>query len=203
MDLPQKEHLGDLEDEGEGLARIYPVWKKWGTWGEYCLAPEWRECTIKELGLNPNQITIDLFADGKNAARPLFITQSMNAFSFNWSALIEEGEILWANPPFASLENVIAKVCCEPTRMLLCCPEWPEAPWWIMLPPITKSKVFLPEGEELYFGVVKKNILPPPTWRTMVCILDSNGFEGPKPRAVIMQRLETAYEGKGKDALRP
>ena len=177
---------------------INPVWR---VWGEYCLAPKWREWAISRMDLDPSQIKIDLFADEKNAARPLFISRDMDAFSFNWSNLVEGEEILWANPPFVSIEKVLSKICVEPTQVLLCIPEWPETKWWEMLTPLVRKKVVLPESEELFYGVIRKKILEPPKWRTWVYWLDSRGYMGPPPKNEVLRRIKKANMGKGKEAL--
>ena len=71
------------------------------THGEYTLAPEWREWALQQLGVTPSQVQVDLFSTEKKAARSLFVTKAMDAFTFSWQKLVnKEDEFLWANPPF-------------------------------------------------------------------------------------------------------
>ena len=198
MDASSKS--GMMSDGSSSTYNITPIWR---TWGEYCLAPRWREWVISKFGIDPKQVKIDLFADEKNAARSTYITKEMDAFSYDWGKLATEEEILWANPPFTSMEKVLSKVCREPTQMLLCCPERPEAIWWGLLSPLTNKKLYLPKGEELYYGVIQKDILPPPKWRTIVYWLDSRGYQGPPPRDVVLTRIEKNCKGYGKEKLQP
>jgi hypothetical protein len=52
----------------------------------------------------------------------------MDAFTFSWQKLVnKEDEFLWANPPFYMMEKVVAKIWQEPSRLVLCLPEWQDA----------------------------------------------------------------------------
>ena len=179
----------------KGSTKAAPAWV---TWGEYQLAPQWREYAFHQLGVPSDNVTVDLFAkEGKNA-RPLFINKVMDAFSFEWSKLVEdEGKVLWANPPFALLGRVVAKICQEPCRVALCCPESPETSWWHALQRITVARVQLPGDQSLYYGTIKKDILPPPNWRTVVCLVDSREKKGPEPTPKIRKWLAQRCKAKG------
>ena len=87
------------------------VSRVWGNWGEYMLVPEWREWALDQLGVGESVLTVDLFATPWTTAAPYFISEEMDAFSFDWGALLlSEVQMLWANPPFAILGKVIAKL---------------------------------------------------------------------------------------------
>ena len=161
------------------------------THGEYTLAPEWREHALQQLGVHPQEVRLDLFASKERAARPLFVTKGMDAFTYDWALLSErEAETLWANPPFYLLAKVVGKIWQERIRIVLCHPEWQEAPWWGPLLTLVKAGVTLPEGLSLYYGVIKKDILPPPKWRTCVSLIESKGDRGPYPDPKVAEWLD-------------
>ena len=170
--------------------------------GEYTLAPELREWALEKLGVGPAQVKIDLFATPEKAARSLFVTRSMDAFTYNWHELAEsEDEVLWANPPFQIMEKVVAKLWQEPCRLALCCPEWQEHAWWRPLQELIVDKVYLPEAQGLYYGVIKKGILPPPEWRSFVCLVDSRKVRALYPINKVQRWLNSRNQGKGREDL--
>ena len=161
------------------------------THGEYTLAPEWRRYALQQLGVRPEEVVLDLFASRQRAAALWFITKEMDAFTYNWSLLSEGGkETLWANPPFYLIEKVVGKIWQERSRIVLCHPDWQEASWWEPLLTLVKAGVTMPEGQSLYYGVVKKEILPPPRWRTCVRLVESDGSHGPYPISRISEWLD-------------
>ena len=38
----------------------------------------------------------------------------------------------------------------------------------------------------MFFGVMKKGLLPPPRWRTLVCLVESKGDRGPYPNPKVV-----------------
>ena len=154
------------------------------------MAPQLRTLALQQLGVQEHEVTLDLFATQEREARPLFVTREMDAFTFDWGRLTEgEEETLWANPPFYLLEKVVAKIWQEPCRLVLCHPNWQEAAWWQPLLTLTKVGVTLPDNQNLYFGVIKKDLLPPPEWRTCVSLVESRGDRGPYPNKKVSDWL--------------
>ena len=170
----------------------------WMTAGEYQLAPYWREEALRWLEVPAENVQVDLFARPGNNARPLYVTKAMDAFTYEWSRLVEgPGRVLWANPPFALLGKVVSKVCMDPCCVALCCPEAPEARWWEILKEISVSQVVLPEGHSLYYGAIKKDILPPPEWRTVIFLVDTRVKRAPEPLPRHAKWLAERNQGKG------
>ena len=170
----------------------------WMTAGEYQLAPYWREEALRWLEVPAENVQVDLFARPGNNARPLYVTKAMDAFTYEWSRLVEgPGRVLWANPPFALLGKVVSKVCMDPCCVALCCPEAPEARWWEILKEISVSQVVLPEGHSLYYGGIKKDILPPPEWRTVIFLVDTRVKKAPEPLPRHAKWLAERNQGKG------
>ena len=173
-----------------GTGSPHPVAPQWVTSGEYSLAPRWRAWALQSLGISGERVVADLFAKDSNTASPLFITKGLDSFHFSWAALAPlEDDVLWANPPFSILERVLAKASSEACRVILCCPVWPDAKWWAVLQAMEVARVLLPENESLFYGVVKKEILPPPKWGVLVCVLDSRVRPGPPPRPKVKSWL--------------
>lgn len=173
------------------------------THGEYTLAPVWRDWAFQQLGIPNHRVKVDLFASKARTSRPLFVTKSMDAFTFNWGRLVEEEEdFLWANPPFYFMEKVVAKIWQEPCRLVLCYPEKQEAVWWQPLQTLVRAGVSLPDGQSLYYGVIKKDILPPPGWKSMVSLVESKGDRGPYPNQKVADWLNSRCQQRGLEHLK-
>jgi hypothetical protein len=92
---------------------------------DYKLDPLVRNQALIKLGVTPSQVKVDLFASFKNTQEKVFIDKDMDAFSYDWSQLCQEkNDILWANPPFSRLEEVVTKAITEKCKMVLCVPVW-------------------------------------------------------------------------------
>ena len=97
----------------------------------YKLDPLARDQALIKLGADPSRIVVDLFASWKNAQHQFFIDKEMDAFAYNWSLLCDKQEsLLWANPPFTQLEQVVTKAILENVSLALCAPVWPTHRWW-------------------------------------------------------------------------
>ena len=144
-----------------------------GAWGDYQLAPQWKEWALSQLGVQNSQIAVDLFATADNTTETCFIPKETDAFAFDWAHLCPDTHYLWANPPFRHIGKVLAKVAIEPCQLILCAPEWEQEPWWERLLRMSKQRVFLPEGVPIFFGKFRQTMLPAPSWRHVVCLLDT------------------------------
>ena len=164
----------------------------------YRLTPHERIKALKALGVEPQFIGIDLFASSINAVADLYITQTMDAFTYDWSLLKLEGKpFLWANPPFSMMEKVVSKLCLEPCQMVLCAPEWRDYPWWKPLDHITVARVYLPPNCALYVPDGSKHPLPPPNWRTMLSLVDTVKWPAPSPTEEQTSWVRSHCLGKG------
>ena len=62
-------------------------------------------------------------------AAPYFISEEMGTFSFDWGTLLlSEVQVLWANPPFAILGKLVAKLEEDACRVVLIMPDNEEKP---------------------------------------------------------------------------
>lgn len=184
--------------KGKGTTPPHKCAPIWMRAGEFRLAPCWREWALHRLGVTPQQIRVDLFSKHGEGACALSIDRAQNAFSFDWADLCKGGDdYLWANPPFQALPRVLAKISQEPCRVILVCPVWEEEKWWDLVQKMTSNRVYLPQRKNLYYGAVKVDMLPPPQWRTMVCVVDSTGggFPPPSPRMTKVLQQEAKHYG--------
>ena len=81
--------------------------------------------------------------------------------------------ILWANPLFSKLPEVVTKACLEPTRMILVHPDWEDNYWSPLLNEITVHRAQIPSGIPVYLTERTKKPLPAPLWNTQVSLLDT------------------------------
>ena len=147
----------------------------------YKLLPSIRLQSFQTLGVDPNLVLVDLFANSKNHQESHYISSNMDAFSYDWGKMCITGDqILWANPPFSKLDLVATKVATEGCRIVLCVPVWTDRPWWKLLHHFTVNKILLPHPQSLYVEGWKKDgvLLPSPTWQTALFFLDSKGWSG-------------------------
>ena len=139
----------------------------------YTLITPVRIQCLLDLGVNPLELSIDLFANNLNHIHDLFLTRSNNAFLYDWNALSENGALtLLANPPFSQLPKVVSKICLEPCRMVLVTPVWKSEKWYQILEKIAIQQVFVEEDTPLYQSDDRK-ILPSPKWQTVVSLIDT------------------------------
>lgn len=193
----------DLLEKGkEKCAKVSGVWYESESSvqksHEYRLAPCWREWALARLGVDPRDVKVDLFAQVGDRASCYAIDRSENAFAFDWSRLCEnEGEVLWANPPFQIMSKVLGKIKRDPCRVVLLYPVWEEAKWWETLQSMIVVSVYLPKGECLFNGSVRKDMLPPPKWRAMVCVVDTRDKKVSPPSPRLGKVLNQECEGLG------
>ena len=155
---------------------------KFGNNEAYKLLPNIRDAALKQLQIPAESITIDLFASYKNAQEALFCSMKNNAFWYDWSALVEPNQWLWANPPFSKLERILTKVILEGVRVVLCCPDWgTSTKWRQLLDQITVDRITLPD--EALYATDSGKVLPKPHWASMLSLLDP--IAKPVPRSQL------------------
>ena len=178
-----------------------PIWVRAG---EYRLASCWREWALRHMGISPLQIAVDLFSRKGLGACAIEIDRAQNAFAFDWSKLNQElpDSYLWANPPFAMMHRVLGKIALEECRVILVAPIWEEKSWWPVLKRMTSHSVVLPGGYSPFYGAILLNLLPPPKWRVMVCVIDSTKGKFPPPPPRLGKFLVAESRGWGPEHLK-
>ena len=89
--------------------------------------------------------SIDVFAKSSDSHCPIFWGQGHSAFDQSWKA---QG-LLWSNPPFSRMGELVSKIEAEGPECLIVCPNWPTSPWWEPLQNLTAKAQFYPTGGRL------------------------------------------------------
>lgn len=121
--------------------------------------------------------TIDLFASRTNRQVPRFYSYrpdpeatGIDAFLHPWKS-----EACYANPPFAMIGRVLAKIRKERLeQFILVAPIWPSASWWpVLLQMVAASPLLLPRTEATYLpGLTASSAgIGPPNWHSAAFLL--------------------------------
>jgi hypothetical protein len=165
------------EHKASQIHRIYRLYKR----ESYTLVKDVKAEVLQKLDINPVRLTIDLFANHKNAQEVLYCTRENSAFFYDWSSLIPStSSLLWANPPFSQLDRVLTKVAMESVQIVIVTPDWGDCPWRQLLEKLSVSQVQVPSGMSLYQADGCAKTLPPPSWNTLVSFLDSKTVKVPR-----------------------
>ena len=113
----------------------------------YQVRPPVVQDILAKLG-DPKPV-VDMFADenlhlfpkwwGPGSAVP-------DAFQISW-----EGEgLMWCNPPFSKLQQIVDKIRHDRARCVLIMPNWPTQPWFQSAQELAVKKVFYHPGSEIF-----------------------------------------------------
>lgn len=69
-----------------------------------------------------------------------------NAFDVPWGS----EALLWCNPPFSRMGEVVAKIKLDQARAVLIAPNWKNQDWFDELPEITIKRYFYPKGTRMF-----------------------------------------------------
>ena len=128
----------------------------------YTVTDDLRDKIVAWAGITP---TVDAFASAKNKRFP---RHWEDAFREDWSS-----EILWANPPFSRMPEVIDKICLERAKGILIVPEWPSQAWYHVLGTIALGWWEIPHDVPLF--QTEEGILLPQrkNWHTRAVVFDA------------------------------
>lgn len=117
---------------------------------------------------------IDLFATANNHQVPRYYSrypdphcEGVDAFEKDW----RQHHLAYANPPFALLARVVAKIRREQASVLLVTPIWKSSPWFPDLVELSKGRMLLlPHQDDLYLPVSSGHIVPlgKPRWQSAI-----------------------------------
>ena len=65
---------------------------------DYTLTPSVRACGLRKLGLNEDDVALDLFASELNAHAPIFCTSERSAMRYSWTSLCRKVEMALGEP---------------------------------------------------------------------------------------------------------
>ena len=91
---------------------------------DYAVRKDLVEEIVKKFG--GNVPTVDAFASKENRRFQKFWDTQINAFRQDWG----RERLLWMNPPFETLEEVVNKIIADKALAIIVVPEWPRRRWW-------------------------------------------------------------------------
>jgi len=143
---------------------------------DYTLTPSVRACGLRKLGLNEDDVAIDLFASELNAQAPIFCTSENSAMRYSWTSLCRQsGKWLWANPPFDHMGAVVQKALREPVQLVILAPYWSKKEWFRKLESLAEDSCFIYRAETKYLP--PDGILPPPPSQWDIILFRRNTLE--------------------------
>ena len=110
----------------------------------------------------------DAFASHHNHQVEAYWTSTTNAFLQDW----RKEPLLWVNPPFSLIPDVLQKFRQQPTPIILVTPEW-HCPWRSLLLRLASRSFLLPDTA-IFTPSPSYPPLPPPRWRTRISLLLPN-----------------------------
>ena len=195
--LREENHTGRLVNT---LFRIYKT-------EAFQLIPDVRKRALQELGINAENVVVDVFASEWNSHENLFCDKKNSAWRYDWNLLREsDDQLLWANPPFSKLEKVLTKVALEKTKMIIVTPDWGSSGggssglWRRLLDRLTVDRCVLPECP--VFWQKDQKPLPAPHWSTLVSVVDGRLMKEPELESAIVKVVKRQCKGLGIKDLR-
>ena len=79
---------------------------------------------VETFGLNVP--SVDAFASKENRRSPKFWDTKVEAFKQDWG----KEPLLWINPPFETLDEVVDKIIADNAQAIVVVPKWPHRRWW-------------------------------------------------------------------------
>lgn len=103
-----------------------------------------REGYVKDMCFRLKvQPVLDAFADAGNHRFPVWYK---DAFAVRWP----QDEVIWANPPFSMLQQVVEKIKRDGAKVLLVCPDWRSCSWWKSLQEHVVRRHYYPKGTAVF-----------------------------------------------------
>lgn len=132
----------------------------------FTVTDAWFEQIVQWSDLTP---TIDVFASRRNKRLDSFWTQDSSAFMKSW-----KHDVLWMNPPFSKLNNVLEKILQDEAQGILLVPLWPSRLWFQALSRIAVKWWDLPKKVPI-FQTEDGKPLPPRSWTTRAVVFNAIG----------------------------
>ena len=118
--------------------------------------------------------TVDCFATAENKRFAVHWSREDSAWQHSWSW--KRTWLLWMNPPFDVIGDVVRKICADKARAILVVPEWRSRPWWKRLQDIIVARKKLPRTNGLFLRE-GKTAMRAPRWDVWEFLVDG-GLEG-------------------------
>ena len=118
----------------------------------YSITDDWFSRVVDWAGITP---TVDALASKQNMRLPNYWTAHHDAFQKCW-----KWDILWMNPPFSKLNQVLEKILRDEAQGILLIPVWPSRVWFHALSRLAVKWWDLPRDQPIFMSEAKR-ILPP------------------------------------------
>ena len=136
---------------------------------DYTLTPSVRACGLRKLGLNEDDLLMDLLASELNAQALIFCTSENSAMRYSWTSLCRQsGKWLWANPPFDHMGAVVQKALREPVQLVVLAPYLPKQEWFRKLESLAEDSCLIYRAETNCLPPDGIPTPPPPQWDTIL-----------------------------------
>jgi len=128
--------------------------------------------------------TVDAFASSNNCQIPRFWSFGPQPGTAGIDALCQDwrGELPWCNPPFSLVGRVLALLCTQRARALLCYPCWPSQPWWPTLQEMLVARPWiLPRQRTTFLPGLLGSTVPAgwAKWTAAVALVSGNPDDFP------------------------
>ncbi|EPS62093.1 hypothetical protein M569_12700, partial [Genlisea aurea] len=124
---------------------------------------------VQALGVGEPKV--DVFASPANARCTTCWNPENSAFAKQWGA---QG-LLWINPPFSQLSEVVNKIETDGAECLLVCPDWSARPWFAKAQLLCAKAHFYPPGSRLF--ETDKGPAGPTRWGVWVLYIPAKSNE--------------------------
>jgi len=168
------------------------------------MCPRLRREILGKLGVDRNLVGIDLFASHSDRKEKKYMTTENSAWKYSWQKLCQDGQVLWANPPFEVLKKVLTKAVLEPFCMVLVTPNWAQYPCKKMVDELALKKHVIQPGTPLYESSKSTCLLPGRHWETNVSLIDTTQKTIPEDTLdpLLVQEIRAENEGWGPEELK-
>ena len=135
------------------------------------LCPSIFKAMCQNFGVEPR---LDIFASRNLRQLPHYITademdsqaDGYNAFNYFWAPDV----VLYANPPWSLIQQVLEKIKRDRSRVLLVTPMWRHADWFETLRGLSAERLYW--NQSLYLSD-EGRLRPAPPWPTRLTWIDA------------------------------
>ena len=119
------------------------------------------------------RVQLDLFATEQTLGYVSYRAEEKAWYVDAFSRPLPRGLLVYANPPFALIGRLLAKVRREKARLILVAPVWPAQPWWPDLLEMTQGEPLelKPRQGVFFLPRDQQDRIEPPNWKTIACLI--------------------------------
>ena len=162
---PRKAKLPKLWNPRVNKEGVQPLWKR----EDYAFRFDQFREVVAELDVGQPQV--DSFASLGNVRCPTYWSREDDAFTKDWASC----GLLWCNPPFSLLGEVVNKLEREGAECILICPEWRSLAWFSKAEELMAKGRYYPPGSRLF--ETDKGPAGPTRWGVWAMYIPGRGRE--------------------------